>query len=602
MSKMTFSKKLIFAYTCVVAIPLTIIVFLIMGVIRKSQLKELQSSCETYIAENYETVTANIESFRLYEQLINSNGKLTLFFTAPERMSENEVIETIISECTMLERTLGVMPNIYGLRIFSNNPLIPERWPLFLNSSRENLKELNRWEYDYVATYMGNQYSLMQESVCTTRPLVKNDHEIGYIQVAMKTQDFFPFLYKKQSEYRKNYVFREVLNEKTNQMELIPLSNSTIDKIQTPLNQKQIEQFQKEVYKSKKGNLKTSGKITFREKNNVNYSNWIRVPDMNIILLHTCSSISIFRELAFVQGGILLGLFITVFLLYFFVRYLTSKLMGRIYNLIKCMKQVQNGNLSAKVDVSGNDEVTAALKTYNKMIGQLQRQINKIKEEQQLIADTEMKAMQNQINAHFLYNALETIKMQAVIVGEPEIEESINILGKLMRYCLRWRIHEVTLAQELDYIRAYIQLLNIRNDYVISLQTEVQSEFENVVIAKMCLQPIVENAFFYAIEPLGVDATIKVYTETGSEPDRIWLCVRDFGPGIQEEKLNQLISYLSDDIYERDSKGSIGLKNIQQRLTTFYGKSFRMKIEQPADGGTLIKIPIPIKSKTIKES
>ena len=70
----------------------------------------------------------------------------------------------------------------------------------------------------------------------------------------------------------------------------------------------------------------------------------------------------------------------------------------------------------------------------------------------------------------------------------------------------------------------------------------------------------------------------------------------------KEEKLNQLISYLSDDIYERDSKGSIGLKNIQQRLTTFYGKSFRMKIEQPADGGTLIKIPIPIKRKTIEES
>jgi two-component system sensor histidine kinase YesM len=78
------------------------------------------------------------------------------------------------------------------------------------------------------------------------------------------------------------------------------------------------------------------------------------------------------------------------------------------------MKQVQKGNLSAKVQVSGNDEVTAALKTYNKMIGQLQRQINKIKKEQQLIADTEMKAMQNQINAHFLYNALETIKMQAI--------------------------------------------------------------------------------------------------------------------------------------------------------------------------------------------
>ena len=98
--------------------------------------------------------------------------------------------------------------------------------------------------------------------------------------------------------------------------------------------------------------------------------------------------------------------------------------------------------------------------------------------------------------------------MQAVIAGETDVEESINVLGKLMHYCLRWRIHTVTLQEEVDYIRSYIYLLNIRNDYVISLETEIQSELKNVIIPKMSLQPLVENAFYYAIEPLGKDAVI----------------------------------------------------------------------------------------------
>ena len=75
------------------------------------------------------------------------------------------------------------------------------------------------------------------------------------------------------------------------------------------------------------------------------------------------------------------------------------------------------------------------------MTEQLRSQISQIKKEQQLIADTEMKAMQNQINAHFLYNVLETIRMQAVLADQDDIAGSIIVVGKMMRYCLRWRVH-----------------------------------------------------------------------------------------------------------------------------------------------------------------
>jgi two-component system sensor histidine kinase YesM len=268
--------------------------------------------------------------------------------------------------------------------------------------------------------------------------------------------------------------------------------------------------------------------------------------------------------------------------------------MGRVYNLIDGMKKVQAGDLETSVKVTGHDEVTQAQQTFNQMTEQLRTQIDEIKNEQKLIADTEMKAMQNQINAHFIYNALETIKMQAVIAGETDVEESINVLGKLMHYCLRWRVHTVTLEEEVDYIRSYVYLLNIRNDYVISLETEIQPDWKNVIIPKMSLQPLVENAFYYAIEPLGKDAVIKVYTEESDVYDRIWLCVQDFGKGIPKEKKEELEKYLADDSYERDTNGSIGLKNIQQRLSMFIGKDFRLKIESKEGEGTLIKIPIPL--------
>jgi len=87
-----------------------------------------------------------------------------------------------------------------------------------------------------------------------------------------------------------------------------------------------------------------------------------------------------------------------------------------------------------------------------------------------------------------------------------------------------------------------------------------------------------------------------VYTECeGPESDRLWLCVRDYGKGISKEKQEELAAYLAEDDYERDSTGSIGLKNIQQRLTMFCGKDYRLVIESKEGEGTLIKIPVPKK-------
>lgn len=578
-------------------IPLIILMMVVLGFITKARREELVSGGDGLAQENYQTVIKNIQSFTLFEQLVNSNGKLTLLLTIPEHSTEDEIIETMISETTMFERTLQVMLDIYALRIFSDNPLVPERWPIFMNSSRTNLAALERWEFGYTADYLGNLGSQKYESVCTTRRVLKNHQEIGYIQIAMKTSDFFPFLFKTINSYNNDYVFREVPNSKTGMIDLLPVTNSLIEQTQRPLPKNLYDDFYQAIYEHGNSAAQMSGKVILRHKNDVRYANWVRIPDMDIIMLHTVSQEGLHRELIFLWLCILLGLAIIIFVMHFFVRHLTSRLMGRVFHLIDGMRQVQDGDFSASIPVTGNDEVAQTQRTFNKMVEQLRTQIEQIKREQRLVADTEIKAMQNQINAHFLYNALETIRMQAVIAGAVKIEESIGALGKLMHYCLRWRIYEVTLWQEIDYIRSYIYFLNIRNDYEISLEIEIPEKYRNLAIAKMCLQPLVENAFFYAVEPFGKDAVIRVYTEECPQSGRIHLCVQDFGPGIPQEKFDSITQYLSDDSFEQDFAGKIGFKNIQQRLTAFYGKDFRIIIESGSGNGTLVKIPVSLRYK-----
>ena len=110
----------------------------------------------------------------------------------------------------------------------------------------------------------------------------------------------------------------------------------------------------------------------------------------------------------------------------------------------------------------------------------------------------------------------------------------------------------------------------------------------------MMLQPFVENAFNYAIEPLARDAVIRLYVEPDADGKKIWLCIRDFGCGMSKKKLEEIYGYLSDDTYERGTQGSIGMKNIQQRLTMFFGKEYRLEIFSEPGKGTLVRIPVPL--------
>jgi two-component system, sensor histidine kinase YesM len=585
--RIEFSHRLVLVYTCIVIIPLLALFTYIIVLTEHTESAELDAQCEKAVRDHSAEIDGYIHTFDLLETMITSNDDLMLFFTIPENCDEAEIIETTNREATTIERLQTVMPTIYAVRIFADNSLIPERWPVIVSSQRTDLRRLSKWELNYSAGYMGNQNALKGLSVCTTRRIINKKREIGWLQISMKMNDFFSFAYKIPEPYQNDYVF--FIQKTGKKTELIPVTNSQMNKINQPLGKKEVEKLSS-VYAASGGN--GIGKISGERRTHL--ASWRTNSVLNIVVVHTCSTEIIAGSIIRIAVIAVFGLLASVLVLYFLISKTTSRLMSGVYSVMDGMKQVREGKFNVKISVTSTDEVGETQRTFNSMTEQLLSQITQIKNEQQLIADTEMKAMQNQINAHFLYNVLETIRMQAVLADQDDIAGSIIVVGKMMRYCLRWRVHSVTIAQEMEYIKSYIYILNIRNDYVVTLESDIPEQYETLTIPKMMLQPFIENAFNYAIEPQARDAAIRLYVEPDADGKKIWLCIQDFGCGMSEEKLAEIYGYLADDTYERDTKGSIGMKNIQQRLTMFFGKDYRLEIFSETGKGTLVRVPVPL--------
>jgi two-component system sensor histidine kinase YesM len=338
--------------------------------------------------------------------------------------------------------------------------------------------------------------------------------------------------------------------------------------------------------------VQDSGVIIVNDGHQKYAAAWKTVPRLSMILIHANSAKMITGSITLMRLGVIGVYLLTIIVLFFITEFATGQLMKRLYSIMDGMKQVRSGNLDVQIAVGGDDEVTVMADTFTSMTEQIKVLIEKNRAEQKLVADTEIKAMQNQINSHFLYNVLETIKMQAELHDQHDIVESITVLGRMLRYCLRWRVQYVELQEEISYMNAYITILNIRNDYHITLVTNVDPAYNTFRIPKMLLQPLIENAFSYAVEPYGRDAEICLSCRADNTAGVLWLCVQDYGPGFSSERLAEIRQYLADET-ESSAPGRIGLKNIQQRLSVFYGAPYRVCIESMEGAGSCICVPVP---------
>ncbi|MBD0384816.1 sensor histidine kinase [Paenibacillus sedimenti] len=300
---------------------------------------------------------------------------------------------------------------------------------------------------------------------------------------------------------------------------------------------------------------------------------------------------------------VLLFLFLFVILV---VPILAKLLMEPVVRLKKVMHEVERGNLAVQVEYHpGKDELQSLNRSFGQMIGRLNDLIDDVYRyqlrEMQLEVrqkDAMIKALQGQINPHFLYNTLDIIRSIAFLEEVPRIEKIAGNLAAFFRYTAKLEPLEVTLREEIDHLRKYLEIIDIRFKQNFQSQVYVNEKFLEVRLVKLSLQPIVENAVKYAVEPMNGNAAILI--NAFDEGDDLILEVADNGPGILRDKLEDLRRSLAH-VGEQQAAGhyaardSLGLANVHARLVLQYGGRYGVSIESFPARGTVVFIRFPYK-------
>ena len=273
---------------------------------------------------------------------------------------------------------------------------------------------------------------------------------------------------------------------------------------------------------------------------------------------------------------------------------ISSRITIPIRELEKSVNALENGNLDVEVYQGGSYEI----RHLGRSIGDMARQIKVLM--QDIVAEHESKrksefdTLQSQINPHFLYNTLETIRMKAFAEGNREVATAIKLLGKSMRYVLNnTKTTATTLDKEIDYIRTYLSIQKIRFGSRLGYTIRIEEGFqtENYQILPLLIQPIVENAFSHGLRDAEYDGHIIIKISR-FENDTLVADVFDNGVGMSQERLEEVIRHL--DIPQPESDHGVGLYNINNRVHLFYGTEYGLAIKSRPGMGTLVTLTIPL--------
>ena len=276
---------------------------------------------------------------------------------------------------------------------------------------------------------------------------------------------------------------------------------------------------------------------------------------------------------------------VAVIIAYFTAFYLSHLGVSQISALGAMMNKVRDGDLKVELPVKSNDEIGQLTKNFNYMVKQMAVMIEEKFIMGKKMKNLELKALQAQINPHFLYNSLDMINWTAVINGIPEIETMVQALAKFYKISLSKGREFIFIREEIEHVLAYITIQNLRFDNQIKLHLQIDEDIYDYKIIKIVLQPIVENAILHGI--LKKKKKKGTITITGRlDHDQIILTVTDDGIGMDEVKLKNLLAA------GNNSRG-YGLKNINSRLKLNYGPQYGLAFNSKPGKGTTVTVTLP---------
>ena len=293
-------------------------------------------------------------------------------------------------------------------------------------------------------------------------------------------------------------------------------------------------------------------------------------------------------------------LILFVVLAYFLARYLTEP----ITDLSHIMAHSREKHRAMESPyMNRTDEIGTLYNQYRTMLEENNRYIKSEYENKMILMDTQMKALESQINAHFLYNTLEAINSLAEIEGSKDISVMALALGDMFRYSIKTKGALVSLEKELAHVQNFVAIQQIRFDNGFRFEMEVPEELLSCRILKLILQPLVENALYHGL--LHCNAGSSIYLSAKKEDKTICFTVTDDGVGMEPQTLERLQKLLEEKPRFRElsqrANESIGLKNINARIRLYYGDDYGLLIKSEPGRGTTVQIRVPELEKETNE-
>lgn len=274
------------------------------------------------------------------------------------------------------------------------------------------------------------------------------------------------------------------------------------------------------------------------------------------------------------------------------IGYYVRRLTGRVDLILGAMNQVTTGDLSVRLKYQKRgDELDMISENFNEMCSRLQLYIQKSYLAEIERKNAQMQALQSQINPHFLYNTLEAIRMKAICNGDREVGKMLYSMVTLFRSQLK-EADVITLGQELDYCKQYLELFEYRYQGQFQSQVECPVELLGIPIIKFVLQPIIENYFVHGIDRTRQDNRVTIRARR--QQDRLELYVQDNGVGMKAEDMEKKNQELRENREEQTEKKSIGISNVNRRIKAVYGEEYGISIEAAKPEGLLVKVTIKI--------
>ncbi|WP_159881499.1 cache domain-containing sensor histidine kinase [Paenibacillus puerhi] len=264
-----------------------------------------------------------------------------------------------------------------------------------------------------------------------------------------------------------------------------------------------------------------------------------------------------------------------------------------IYRLGRVVSRVEDGNLQIRTGIRGGDEISRLGQSFDRMLDRIEEMLHQVTWEQTRKRKAELAMLQAQINPHFLFNVLNSIRMRIKLKGDDENAGLISSLSSLLRMTINRNNEFVPLHEEVETVVHYFHLMNFRLSEPLALRTEIASSVALTEIPRFILQPVLENSIIHGFR----DAPGTVSITAWGKRDLLVIEVSDTGRGMDEEELMQLERKLGEQEGEKSKEtlSGIGLNNVLERLRLIYGETFHYRIESHVGEGTSITLHIPLK-------